>query len=167
MWLEFVFIYFLAAFLGHALLCRSCLPGNSVVKFLASGTAAGLGLIFHESRFIGANEKMLSTALMYAFICEVYIFLFTFVKTSISASLLFVLRSHALSEQQIERLYPKESMVSRRMEKLFEEGLLESKDDRSVLTTKGQRVVKIFRALQSFFGHRPDFRSPRSSKAYS
>ena len=101
MWLGLTWIYFFAACLVHAVFCRCSLPGNSVVKFLGAGSLTGLGLINHEFHLYGHGTRAVSSVILYAFICELYLFLFTFVGTSVSASLLFKLRGKAMSLDDI------------------------------------------------------------------
>ncbi len=162
-----VFFYFSVAVATHAVLCRMRIPGNSVIKFLAAGFLAGLGLVLQEVSVFDTGGRIWSAIFLYGFICELYIFLFTFVGTSVSASLLFNLKRRALSMDEIEQTYSSGSMVERRVKKLAEEGLLEIEDSGPKLTEKGQRVVKLFRALQRLFGHYSNIQMPRSSKTAS
>ena len=167
MWAARVLGSFFIMLAVHALLCRIAIPGNSVIKFFCAGFLAGLGLIVQLVRYYGCDVRILSPVFLYAFICEVYVFLFTFVGTSVSASLLFSLKEKPLSLDQIEKVYSSHGMVEQRIQKLIQEGLLGSSSAGRVVTKKGQRVLSAFRTLQSFFGHRSDIGMPRSSKAGS
>ena len=165
--MSMVLVCFSAAIVAHAILCRARIPGNSVVKFLAGGLLAGSGLIVQAVRDFDHGGRIWPAIFLYGFICELYIFLFTFVGTSVSASLLFNLNGRALSMDEMDQAYSSGSMVERRIKKLAEEGLLEIQDSGPKLTGKGQRVVKLFRALQRLFGHYSNIQMPRSSKMVS
>ncbi len=164
MWLSGVLVYFLIAVMAHAVLCRAHVPGNSVTKFLGIGILSGVMLSVQAVYFYGYTVWALSPIFFYALICEVYIFLFTFVGTSVSSSLLFALRRHALSLDEMEKTHPSRQMVRQRVEKLEEEGLIESKNSRLTATNKGRQILRFFHKAQSFFGHDSGLQAPRSSK---
>ena len=85
MGLAVVWAFFGAAYLAHALVCRLRFGGNSVVKFVIVGSAARLALLGSKLRAGLPLAELWPEMLLYAFVCEVYIFLFTFTGTSVSA----------------------------------------------------------------------------------
>ena len=76
MWGVWVLIYFAVAIAGHAVLCRLPLRGNFVVKFLLVGGLLGVALGAHEVLSHGLAIEAWTALLLYAFACELYIFLF-------------------------------------------------------------------------------------------
>ena len=152
-WFWQALAYFLAAVAGHAVYSRLRFGGNSVLKFFLSGGLAGLELMRRQAWEGGVAPESLAAVLCYAFLCELYLFCFTFVRSSVSMSILFALRQQELSEAEIDRLYSDASMVERRTQKLVREGCLSRGRSGYVLTAKGRIVVFFFRKLQAFFRH--------------
>jgi DNA-binding HxlR family transcriptional regulator len=145
--------YFVAAVAGHALLTRTALPANAVVKFLCVGGPLGLGLALHVLALHGVGLAALATLAVYAFACELYIFLFTLVGSSVSVRLLLALRAGDRSGADIDALYGSAGMVTRRLERLAAVGLL-VRDGRAVrVLPRGRRLVRVFAALKHFFRH--------------
>jgi hypothetical protein len=149
--MEFVWAvaYFAAAVVLHALLSR--LPrGNPITKFLLVGGAAGIALIWHLFA-TGASLAALAAVLTYAFACELYLFLFTLVASSISVRMLLLLRDKSLSASEIQALYDTTGMVQRRLERLVAAGLLQQHFDHYQISDRGKRVVRIFTTLKRSF----------------
>jgi hypothetical protein len=125
---------------------------NSVYAFLTTGTVAGIGLLaiayFNLSFNVG-----LSAILIYAFLCELHIFIFTFAYSSISANLLVQLRRQAMDIDQIDNLYADDAMVRERIDVLQQNGFIDSSGDHIATTAKGRRFTAIFNAARQFFGH--------------
>src|SRR5262245_17264170 len=105
MTLLWVVPHFVAAVAGHALLARTRLPGNSVAKFLLAGGLLGLALAAHRLALDGLCLSSVAALAAYAFCCELYVFLFTMVGSSISVKLLLSLRRGELSGPEIDALY--------------------------------------------------------------
>ena len=89
----------------------------------------------------------------YAFACELYIFTFTLVTSSVSVSLLLSRLAPSQSVQRAPTLSP-EAMVRRRLDNMAEAGLLRARDGRYFLTPKSQRLVRLHRQLRRFFHSR-------------
>ena len=78
-------LYFVAAVALHAIWCRLSTRLSVVVKFVLVGGATGLVLIGHLIGIGGLSTGTLAGALVYALACELYIFLFTLILSSVSA----------------------------------------------------------------------------------
>jgi hypothetical protein len=153
MWAALALGYLLAAIALFAALSRLRLPGNLLLKFLCVGSLGGLGLAAHGLVAFGPGTKTLAALLLYACACELYVFLFTMVSSSVSASLLIALRQGSLTEAQIADGYSDQYMVDNRIAKLIRAGLLARDDAGFLLTAKGRLVVSRFAALRRFFRH--------------
>src|SRR5215204_6271304 len=94
--------YFLVAVLLHSLLVRMRLPGSSVFKFLAVGGIAGLCLLGHLLLLDAPTHGMLAALAGYAFLCELYLFLFTMVMTSVSVRLMRLLLTQDHTHAEID-----------------------------------------------------------------
>ena len=165
MWALYVVATFAIAFVLHALLCRLSLQGDSVSKFLVAGSSAGLCLVL---TLVGLNGFGLSTwagLLSYALICELYIFLFTLVGNSVSASLLLRMRRGKISMAEIDRIYSSHSMVEERVEALEKNAFITYSPDGWTLTGKGKRVLVLFRTLRRIMRHAGEFGATDFRKA--
>jgi ABC-type siderophore export system fused ATPase/permease subunit len=153
MWLLAVIVFFAAALLAHAITCRLPIPGNSVIRFLTVGSALGGGLIAVLLYRYGVSAQLLAGVMLYAFACELYIFLFTLAMSSVSANLLVNLATHDMTQAEVDRRYDSASMVSNRIERLIVTGLLKETGQVIRPTAKGLRLLSAFDALRRFFGH--------------
>lgn len=153
MWGAWVLVYFAAAMAGHAVACRLPLSGNIVAKFLAVGSILGLIMGGHMVLVSGVAFESLTALLVYAFVCEVYIFLFTLVISSVSASLLVTLNGGGLTDAEIDRRYSNTSMVERRIEQLLAVDLLGMSASGYMLTARGRQLSSMCESLRRFFRH--------------
>ena len=154
MWLIYLLVALAVALLAHAVLSRAAPGVNTVVGFLSVGSVAGIGLLGVLASHYGATSMQTVSALaLYAFLCELYIFLFTLAMSSISANLLVRLDRGGLTEQEIDRLYDSSKMVDERIGRLLATTLL--KEEPSVLTPtpEGIRLLRILDRLRLFFRH--------------
>jgi len=126
---------------------------NSVVLFIMIGSI--FGLIYAALLYImqGLTLCLLSNLLVYAFGCELYIFIFTMTIGSISANLLLRLRNHNLTIEEINRLYNSKKMVSDRIQRLISVELIAESDAGLFLSSKGERLARAFAWFRSFFRH--------------
>ncbi len=144
MWLAYSALMFAIAVALHAVISRLGQRGNRVIQFLACGACAGLLLIV---RLRGSPElgRLAATASVasYAFLCELYIFVFTLVTSSVSASLLYGGSAVLLA--------PAGDMVAKRLERMVGAGLV-SRDGGSLrLTGKGRGLVRALGAARGVF----------------
>jgi hypothetical protein len=145
---------FAGAVLFHAIVCRIELPLDRVVRFLAVGSVVGLALLGVLSAQYGLMAVETWAALLgYAFACELYIFLFTFTISSISANLLMSLHRRVLTVQEVDRIYDSQRMVAQRLERLLSSGFLEWQGTQLQVTSKGLRFLGVLGALRGFFRH--------------
>jgi hypothetical protein len=90
---------------------------------------------------------------VYAFACELYVFLFTLVASSVSASLLMALAAGALTPQEIGALCDEAGMVQMRLERLVDGGLLRVAPAGYAPTRAARVMLAGFRMLRRFFRH--------------
>ena len=110
---------FVASVIVHLCTTRVWPRQNHVFSFLISGFVAGviLLLILLKTR---SRLEALEAAVIYAFACELYIFLFTFVVTSISVAILVWLKEDGrLPESRTKaargRYVPRPELVGKRV----------------------------------------------------
>jgi hypothetical protein len=148
MWLALPPAYLVVALLLHALAVRMRPSGNRVHLFLVLGSLTGVALIWH----VAANTSLTLPAqaavvLLYAFGCELYVFLFTFVTSSVSVALL-------VSPGPGQPAGAPAEMVRRRLAVMHAAGLLQVAAAGYVLTPRARHLVRIYRDLRGFFRHR-------------
>jgi hypothetical protein len=154
MWFVGAFLGLIIAVVGHAGLCRAAMPLNVVTRFLIAGGLVGACLVWWLLNRYGATAPQTwAGAVVYAFCCELYIFLFTFAMSSITANLLGRLARSNMTDTDIEQLYESRCMVATRLDRLVAVGLIEDGPAGLRLTTEGARMVGIFRRLRRFFRH--------------
>jgi hypothetical protein len=153
MWLVLAVVALVAAVAGHSCVCHSGLSGNIVLKFLVVGVICGAALTVVLMLVNGLGMTTLAALLMYALGCELYIFVFTLVSSSVSASLLVRLRSSPAREDEIEERYSAKYMVNARIDKLVKNGLLVPESNGYALSPAGERLHRVFERLRTFFGH--------------
>jgi hypothetical protein len=154
MWLVGTFLGLVIAVGAHAGLCRAAMPLNAVTRFLIPGTLVGACLAWWLLDRYGATAPQAwAGALIYAFGCELYVFLFTLAISSVSANLLTNLLQQDMTDQDVERVYDSRQMVAARLDRLIATGLLDESPSGLRLTTDGARIVCTFHRLRSFFRH--------------
>ncbi len=153
MWAIWAVVYLCVAVAVHMVVCRLPMEWNIVAKFLGVGGFLGLSLVVHEIWLYGIRIEAISALLLYACLCELYIFLFALVSSSISVSLLIRLRSGDLTLKDIDSLYSNAFMVEQRLEKLLATGLVHRRPQGYVVTEQGRRLVRCFGVLRVVFRH--------------
>jgi hypothetical protein len=153
-WLASALFALVASVTGQIVAARLQLGGGFVARFLLVGVGVGLVLAGSLVRAYGLGVEFWAGVFVYAFACELYVFLVTLVDSSISASLLLLLRRGSCSRAEIDRLSSSRVMVASRLEKLCLNGLLKPAANSYVLTPRGQRLLVLFRALRVFFHRR-------------
>jgi hypothetical protein len=153
MWALAGLVCFGLAVLAHVVSCRVRLPLNVLFKFVVVAATIGAVLALVLLPVYGLSIEAFAALLLYALACELYVFVFTFVSSSVSASTLLRLRSGALTDEEIERLYSADYMVESRFTKLLSSGLLRTENGDYALTTRGERLLRVFEGLRSFFRH--------------
>jgi hypothetical protein len=154
MWFAAAFVGLVIAVAGHAGLCRAPIPFNGVTRFLMSGGLVGALLVWWlVDRYGMTAPQTWAAALVYAFCCELYIFLFTFAMSSITANLIGRLSRSDMTDADIEQLYDSRRMVATRLDRLVTVGLVDEGPTGLQLTAEGGRLVRIFGLLRGLFRH--------------
>jgi len=143
---------FLGSLVLHAAACRLQLSADRVIRFLLVGGAMGLVLLLLMAHRHGLYAlETVAALLLYGFLCELYLFLFTMTLSSISANLLVRLRSGDMTLPEIEQRYDSRKMVRDRLDRLEGTGFLRYDGGRILIAEKGARFLSVFRFLRRFF----------------
>src|SRR3981189_2152975 len=103
MWLVGALLGLVIAVVGNAGLCRARIPLNVVTRFLITGSLVGVCLMWWLVNWYGvAAPQTWAGAMVYAFCCELYIFLFTLAMSSVTANLLTNLLRRNMTDADIE-----------------------------------------------------------------
>lgn len=144
---------FALAMLLHGLAMRAPLRLDSVRRFLLIGVPVGMALVAVSLVGFGPTLPAIAAILLYALLCELYIFLFTLVLSSVSATMLIMLRGGPVQASALASVYEPREMVQLRLDRLLKNGLVERASDRFSVTEKGMRLHRIFTGLRRFFAH--------------
>jgi hypothetical protein len=153
MWAVAGLVCFGLALLAHSIACRMRIALNAVFKFAVVALGIGVALTIWLLSTYGVSIEAGASLLVYALVCELYVFTFTLVGSSVSASILMRLRASGLTADEIERAYSAEYMVESRFSKLVKNGFLLSDNGSYTLTARGERVLGVFERLRLFFRH--------------
>jgi hypothetical protein len=149
----FALAAFVLAVLLHGLVMRVPMQMDSVRRFLMVGAPLGLALaVFALARF-GFTLNAFAAILLYALLCELYMFCFTLVLSSVSATMLIMLRDGPIAKLTLASVYDPDKMVQLRLDRLLRNGFLEHAKGRIAVTAQGMKYHKAFTALRVFFGH--------------
>jgi hypothetical protein len=144
---------FSLAVLLHGLIMRVRMRLDSVRRFLMMGIPLGLGLAAFSLGRFGLTLPGFATILLYAMLCELYIFCFTLVLSSVSATMLILLRQGQVQASALASVYEPREMVELRLDRLLTNGLVQRACGRYSVTKKGERLYRVFAGLRRFFGH--------------
>jgi hypothetical protein len=151
MWLILSAMALMTSVLIHAIAMRFVASAGAVAVFVAIGGTIGIALTGYCVASYGLTPATPAAALTYSFLCELYIFLFTLVGNSVSFGLLTKLARHPLKRADIANFYRTEAMVGRRFEQLERGNLITAGSGGFRLTTRGERVVRIFSFVHALF----------------
>ena len=153
-WLPLAALAFVLAVLAHAVLSRvERLPGNMVLKFVAPAGLLGVGLLAFLLIRYGLDLPTLAGLLVYSLGCELYVFLFTMISSSVSVAILLRLESGGLTGREIDMLYREEEMVAGRVARLVANGFLLATPSGYAVSDRGHVLLHSFARLRRFFGH--------------
>ena len=153
-WLAAPVFALLAAVALHAAAGRVSVIANSVVRFVAIGSAVGAILLLVLAAHDGLVSARLATGLLiYGFACALYIFLFTFTLSSVSANLLYRLARRPLAAEEVAKLYSGDRMTAARIERMIGAGLLVPGPGGVALSPAGARIVRNYDILRRLFRH--------------
>lgn len=152
MWIASGLCAFAAAVLISAIIVR--LPGlaRPVPIFVLIGGIIGFLFTGYSLWRYGPDATVISSALVYAFFCELYLFLFTLAGNSVSLRLLTEVSTRKLRAADIAAYYQADAMVERRFAQLRTAGLVGGDAGAMILTRQGQLLVGAFKALRAMFG---------------
>lgn len=157
MWLLSPLVFFFIAIFIHALSRRFFPIFGAVSQFFVIGSLVGLFLIAFLGFYYGYILPNALTALLcYSLLCEVYIFLFSAVLSSISLNLLLRLERGGGTADSISQSFDGESMVVRRIDRMIQADLLQAQGTGAILSPKGKRIFGILTLLRKFFKHPQD-----------
>ena len=155
-WIASALIAFAAAVVFHAALVRVARSTNKVVAFLTAGGMVGLVFVAYELTVSADTLLEIGAAVaIYALACELYIFVFTLVGSSVSVAVLLALEQQPLSEDAIGQRYSGHAMVEARVAGLVTAGCLDVRDSQCVVTPRGRALAATFERLRRVFGHEP------------
>ncbi len=153
MWILADFTFLALAIILHATSCRLPRSRNSVIRFLIVGSTVGVVLIAVLTLVYGLSPQLIAGVLIYAFLCELYIFLFTLAMSSISANLLLNLSYGSMTQQQIDHNYDSSLMLTKRVNRMVINGLIKDTGHEIRLTLRGRRLLQMLERLRTFFHH--------------
>ena len=144
---------FILAVLLHGLVMRVPMQIDSVRRFLMVGMLLGLALVVFALSQFGFTLAGFAAILLYALLCELYLFFFTLVISSVSVTMLIMLRKGPVTKRELTTVYDPEKMVQTRLDRLLQNGFLESEKGRLAVTVQGMKYHRTFAILRVFFGH--------------
>jgi hypothetical protein len=151
MWLILSAVAFMTSVVVHAVAMRLLERAGAVTAFVAIGAVIWVALIGYCAVVYGLTPAVLAATLTYAFLCELYIFLFTLVGNSVSFGLLTKLARRPLKPADIARFYRAEAMIARRFEQLERGNLITAGPAGFGLTARGEGIVRVFSLLHAMF----------------
>jgi hypothetical protein len=153
MWLLLSVVSLVLAVMLHGFSSRIFVQLDSVRRFLLVGLPIGMLLTIAALALYGLTTPALAAVALYAFLCELYIFCFTLAMSSISATMLIMLRQRPLQVADLVNLYKPDEMVRLRVDRLVKTGVIDLSAGRLTLTDRGRRLHAAFSILSRFFGH--------------
>jgi hypothetical protein len=154
MWLALSIAGFGLTVLLHAAFARMGGSLTIVLSFLCIGVPVALVIGVFSLWLFGISDESIAALLVYAVLCETYIFLFTLAANGVSVSLLMRLRARPMTEEELMQSYSTRAMVDRRIDQLRAGGFLMENDGQIHLLERGKVLVREFGAARSFFNHR-------------
>jgi hypothetical protein len=153
-WLLICGAAFGATLIGHALVCRLSLKLNRVGSFVMVASVMALFMVTALARrYEVLSVESLAALLMFAFACELYVFLFTMTISSISANALVRLAHRPMAIEEAMSAYDSSNMVRMRLERLIGGSFIRvvAPGSRLLLSPKGVRLTKAFSGLRRLF----------------
>jgi hypothetical protein len=151
-WLVLAFGGVALAVLGQALILRLSARSNGMVAFVLAGVPVGLALMAALLPGYSTSQAW-AGVFLYAFLCELWMFVFSSTFSSVSANLTLHLRAQPLRRSHIDQLYDNRAMIHRRIRWLHHIHAAVEKDGRLVPTDRGRKLAGLFDAVRTFFGH--------------
>jgi DNA-binding HxlR family transcriptional regulator len=165
MWLTLTLGSFLVALLLHLVTVRLPLPISNVLRFLMVGGCVGVGLLFALVVVHGISMELFAGLMLYGFLCELYMFLFTLVISSVGVAMLMRLRHGPLSEADLTVKSNGKGMVAVRLERMEANGFVRREEGRYVPTSSARRLVRAFVAVRTLAGHELHAAAPERARS--
>jgi hypothetical protein len=151
-WLFSVLSVFGATVLSHGILGWLGFPRNSVFRYISVWVIGALFLFaWFRSQEVSDFERLASFAL-FAWLGELYVFLFTFVISSISAAILMEPDCARAEFADFGQKDPKKTM-EKRMAGLIRLGWIRSDPEKLEPTVQGRLLIRAYRSLRWLFCH--------------
>jgi len=131
------------------------LSGIGFASFVISAAISGVGLAILLLKTDGTAADLLAALLVFAFGCELYLFLSTLSLASISSNILAFLREKPATEGELAARYSGWRMAEIRVERLLAGDFIAPDSDRLRLTPRGRKIARTFHRLRSLFRHHP------------
>lgn len=144
-------VSFVVVVLLHAVATRLPPARQTVPKLVLVGGIVGLGLAGWLLSQYGLSIVTVAGLLLYALLCELYVFCFTLTMNSVSVRLLILLRNNPSRIDTLVSHADRDSLVARRVETMIANGFLEQGPDGLRLTAKGQKTLTTFERLRGCF----------------
>ena len=152
-WLGWALGTFVLSVFAQSMILRLAKLRNGMLAFVIAAFPLGLALMAVLLPVYPADPAW-AGVLLYAFLCELWMFAFSSTFSSVSANLLLHLNVRPMHRDEIDLLYDNRAMIQRRISWLGNIHAAIKKDGRLVPTEKVRRLARLFDALRAFFGHR-------------
>jgi hypothetical protein len=139
----------------HGVACRLPIGLSVVVKLVAVGGVVGLALAGLLTILFGLSIATVAGLATFALACELYIFCFTLILSSVSAIWLRRLHKGSIEREALAEAYSPAWMVDTRLERLVDNGFLNRTEAGYRLTDKGRGLMETFKKLRRLFNHAP------------
>jgi len=146
---------FVATVLLHAIACRLPVGLSVVLKLVLVGGLIGLVLTAYLVASYGLTVRTLAGVVTFALACELYVFCFTLILSSVSAIWLRRLYRGSIETEALAEAYSPAWMVDTRLERLADNGFLAREAGGYRLTEKGRGLMRTFGRLRALFNHAP------------
>lgn len=153
MWLGLSLGAFLLAVGCHLVVARLPLPISIVIRYLVAGGGVGALLALVLLARYGVSSEVVAGLALFAFLSELYIFLFTLVISSVTVSMLLRLRQGPLAETVLTEEASSSAMVASRLEQLERNGFIRTENGRYVPLASARQLTAAFVALRTVLGH--------------
>jgi hypothetical protein len=146
---------FVATVLLHAVFCRLPVGLSVVLKLVLVGGLIGLVLTAYLVASYGLTVRTLAGVVTFALACELYVFCFTLILSSVSAIWLRRLYRGSIETEALAEAYSPAWMVDTRLERLADNGFVAREAGGNRLTEKGRGLMRTFGRLRALFNHAP------------
>lgn len=142
---------FLLSIILHAITCWYVKSANALIKFIILGCICGIYAMILLFQNWGFSTEFISGTLAFAFSCELYIFVFNFVGTSVSVSIVLKTLNKDIKISELQSDYSGKAMVTSRINRLQKNHLLTPTPQGLQISQKGGRLVSKFNKFHEFF----------------